>query len=95
VLRFVANAGGEVSLLDELTADARLVLLTAALAGPHPDALDAADDPTDRAADYGASRDDGRHRAGDDRTQHGRADQSAHHRGGGTDGPSGQADRGR
>jgi len=47
VLRFVANADGEVSLLDELTADARLVLLTAALAGPHPDALDAADDPTD------------------------------------------------
>ncbi len=55
VLRFVADAYGEVSLLDELTADARLVLLTAALAGPHPDALDAVDDPTDIAVARAAS----------------------------------------
>lgn len=61
VLRFVADADGEVSLPSELSASPRRVLLTAALAGPHPDALDAATDHTDVAvarAAYNAGLDE-------------------------------------
>ncbi|MDP8901171.1 MAG: HAD-IC family P-type ATPase [Actinomycetota bacterium] len=46
-LRLVAGADGELGLPDDLLPDSRRVLLTAALAGPHPDASDAFRDPTD------------------------------------------------
>jgi cation-transporting ATPase I len=46
-LRLVADLDEEVGLPAELPADPRHVLLTAALAGPHPDASDAATDSTD------------------------------------------------
>ena len=46
-LRLVADSDREVTLPAALPPDLRRVLLTAALAGPHPDALDAATDRTD------------------------------------------------
>jgi len=47
-LRLVTDAGGEeFALPAALPPDSRRVLLTAALAGPHPDASDAVTDPTD------------------------------------------------
>ncbi len=46
-LRLVADMDQEVSLPAELSGGLRRLLLTAALAGPHPDALNAALDPTD------------------------------------------------
>ena len=46
-LRLVADVDGEISLPTGLAPDPRRVLLTATLAGPHPDASDAFRDPTD------------------------------------------------
>ncbi|CAA9443468.1 MAG: FUPA24 P-type ATPase [uncultured Rubrobacteraceae bacterium] len=46
-LRIVADADGEVGLPADLPPGSHRVLLTAALAGPHPDASDAFRDPTD------------------------------------------------
>ena len=46
-LRLVADADREMGFPAELPADLRRVLLTATLAGPHPDASDAVADPTD------------------------------------------------
>ncbi len=46
-LRLVADRDREVTLPAALPPDLRRVLLTAALAGPHPDAPDAATDPSD------------------------------------------------
>jgi calcium-translocating P-type ATPase len=46
-LRLVADAARETGFPAELPPDLRRVLLTAALAGPHPDASDALRDPTD------------------------------------------------
>ena len=46
-LRLVANADHETALPGPLTAELRLVLLTAALASPHPEAGDAGAHPTD------------------------------------------------
>jgi calcium-translocating P-type ATPase len=46
-LGVVADIDQEASLPAELATDLRYVLLTAALAGPHPDATDAMADPTD------------------------------------------------
>lgn len=46
-LRLVADADQEFALPATLSPDLRRVLLTAALAGPHPDASDAVTDPTD------------------------------------------------
>ncbi|HEV2093186.1 MAG TPA: HAD-IC family P-type ATPase [Rubrobacter sp.] len=57
-LRLVADADREVSPPAELPEDLRRVLLTAALAGPHPGASDAAADPTDVVVS-GAAEDDG------------------------------------
>ena len=46
-LRLVADADSEIALPADLAPGSRRVLLTAALAGPHPDASDAFRDPTD------------------------------------------------
>jgi len=48
-VRLVADIEGETELLADVSADLRRVLLGAALAGPHPDALDAVADRTDAA----------------------------------------------
>ena len=53
-LRLVSDVTREISLPAALPAELRHVLLTAVLAGPHPDALDAAADRTDVAVAEGA-----------------------------------------
>ena len=53
-LRLAADFTQEISLPGTLPADLRRMLLTAVLAGPHPDALDAAADRTDVAVIQGA-----------------------------------------
>ena len=53
-LRLVSDGTREISLPGTLPADLGQVLLTAVLAGPHPDALDAAADRTDVAVAEGA-----------------------------------------